>query len=1055
VRTGPGSYERQARLTEALLLLLVLLTLSLGGFLVLMAKMAVAPEVGKAVNINAATGGELARALGVPEDIGTALDATRKKRGGFTDVDALARVPLYEGDRAAAAEQLRALEAKTKKIPRAEVEKLLDIGPNRASRLLQLHINRPKWTWESLLRAPLVAPSRVSAASPRLVARTWEEARNTALGCGVALTLFLIVTHLLLRRFRPKADPFLLPVVGMLSVLGVLLLFGIKDPVRDIPSYAAQTQGIVIGGGIALLIALSAPLSRLPLHRYSYLYALAAIFGTMLLAVLGSGPGGVKLSVAGIQPVEAIKILMVYFLAAYLAERSGLLNDPARRRLFALPRPTDVLPLLLMYALPLALFSIVRDLGPVLLLFGTFLILVYLATGRGLYIWAGILGLGLAGWAGYALRIGVFETRVEMWLHPWNNVQKFGDHLVLGWWGLASGGPGGSGLGLGGPEFIPRGGSDLAFASLGEEVGIPGTVAVLVCFLALLARGLHIARRAGSEFERLLAAGLSALMVTQAFIIIAGTLGLLPLSGITLPFISHGKSSLVASYFIVGVLLALSNKAPAASLGIASHFAPATRRLNASFGLILGVVCLGWLVFLQGVAANRIAGRTVLVPDADNIRRPHLNPRLVELAERIPQGRILDRAGRALAETKNGKRVYPYGEATGHLIGYADPSIGGPVGLEAELQTRLRGFEDWTQMVTAWRMKDLPSYRLPEGQDVRLTLDAELQKAALAAFRQVTNGIRDRRGRPKNRGAVVVLDTATGGVLAAVTSPAYDPNMLTPKQLQEMNTDPDGQFPLINRALSGYYPPGSTFKIVTASALLLANQDGFTTNCVHVATNLKWSVDGIPYSRRRIVDDEGERPHSSTDLTEAVAESCNVYFARAGLQLGPDRLRETISLFGFAKIPAVTPFAAELPDIAFGQGPMLATPLEMAGVAQAVANGGTWLQPMLYETKEGGKRENILRTEDAERLGRMMGEVTISGTAARRFSSLGVSVAGKTGTAQNDRYDKRSHSWFIGFAPVERPQVAFAVIVENGGYGSQAAVPISRAVLGAISFNKE
>ncbi|MES2460859.1 MAG: hypothetical protein V4671_09760, partial [Armatimonadota bacterium] len=187
--------------------------------------------------------------------------------------------------------------------------------------------------------------------------------------------VFLFAAHLLVRRLQPRADPILLPIAALVAIFGVLLLFALKDPVRDMPSYLAQAQGVIFGGVLALALGLWPRLHRLPLHRYSYAFALAAVILTVLLGIFGGGPGGVKLSIAGVQPVEGIKILLVFFLAAYLAERGALLNDPLRRLgPFSVPRPRDAAPLLVLYSLPLLLFGLVRDLGPVLLLFGAFLL---------------------------------------------------------------------------------------------------------------------------------------------------------------------------------------------------------------------------------------------------------------------------------------------------------------------------------------------------------------------------------------------------------------------------------------------------------------------------------------------------------------------------------------------------------------------------------------------------------------------------------------------------------------------------------------------------------
>jgi peptidoglycan glycosyltransferase len=279
--------------------------------------------------------------------------------------------------------------------------------------------------------------------------------------------------------------------------------------------------------------------------------------------------------------------------------------------------------------------------------------------------------------------------------------------------------------------------------------------------------------------------------------------------------------------------------------------------------------------------------------------------------------------------------------------------------------------------------------------------------------------------------------------------PTYDPSTLTPKILAALNTDLKNEYPLINRATRGYYPPGSTFKIAVASTLFTADKANFTYTCRHIDTNVIWDAPGGPYARRRIVDDEGDRPHGLTNLTEAITVSCNIYFAHAALSEGSQTLRDQLSRFGFAKLPSKARFDSELPDIGYGQGPMLTTPLEMASVSQMVANGGTLLPPLYLKKVASTNSVSILPPNDAARLAEMMSRVTRTGTAAGRFDSLPFGVAGKTGTAQNDRYDRVAHSWFIGFAPVDNPRVAFAVIVENGGYGAQVAAPIAREILKA------
>ncbi len=504
----------------------------------------------------------------------------------------------------------------------------------------------------------------------------------------------------------------------------------------------------------------------------------------------------------------------------------------------------------------------------------------------------------------------------------------------------------------------------------------------------------------------------------------------------------------MASFFLIGVLLALSAGIPAGATPPARVYDVAAARVALAFAVFLvGVVArpppLG-----PGGARRPAGGADRARPDADGVRRPHVNRACCWLAG-VLRGQHPTARGGCWRDTGR-KRVYPLGAATGHLVGYVDPAVSvRPAGKRATTATLRRlQLGGWCR---SGAPRTCPGRGSRGGGDVTVALDAGLA-AALAALAEAAQ-VRDRRtGRPKNRGAVVVLDVATGGVLAAATLPTYDPARLTPAGLRALRANLDGDYPLVNRALDGRYPPGSTFKIVTASGLFAAGEADFTRTCGHVDTNVLWTVGETTYARRRIVDDESDRPHGLVNLSEGIAESCNIYFANAGIALGPDALRQQASRFGFARLPSAGQFAAELPDIAYGQGPMLASPLEMAGVALTVAADGRRLLPEFLKRAEPQVAATPLSPQDAARLAEMMRRVTLSGTAAGRFSTLPYAVAGKTGTAQNEEGDGMSHSWFIGFAPAQRPRVAFAVIAENGGYGASVAVPIARQVLRAAGL---
>ncbi|MBB6052277.1 penicillin-binding transpeptidase domain-containing protein [Armatimonas rosea] len=887
---------------------------------------------------------------------------------------------------------------------------------------------------DALVRHKLLTPSQLKAVELELAVRTWGTASATLWLCTVGLLVMFLGLHLHIRRIWPLADPYLLPCAALLSVLGVLLLFGLKDPVRDRMAFFAQAQGVWLGG-IGVFLLTIRRFWSLPLHRYGYLYVLSSLLLIVLLAIFGRGLGGVKLNLFGFQPVELIKVLLAFFLASYLADRGRALADTS-----AQARRADLYPLLAMYALPLALFALLKDLGPVLVLFGTFVALLYVVTSRGAFVWLGLVALGLGGWIGYVLEFGVFRTRVEMWLHPWENAAPGGDQLALGLWGMATGGATGAGLGRGGTGFIPRGGSDLAFSALAEDVGVLGPLVVLLCLGVIFWRGLALVPRTRSEFERYLAAGLTTLIGLQGLVIICGCLGLLPLTGISLPLVAYGKSAVVMTWVSIGLLLGISQRAQHDPELVPPYVHKGLSRLTLALTVPL-LVCVVTAFAAQTVLANTRALQLIKTPDADKAIRAHRNPRLLAIANQIPRGSLLDRKGKPLAKTVEGKRVYPLGPAGAHLIGVLSPALGGPTGFEESLAAPLQGMSDWGQALALWRAKDAPGFTLPQGKDVKLTLDADLQEATLKAIVRAAGRVKDKKtGKPKRAGAAVVIDIATGGVLAAVTAPTYDPSQPV--------TETDGS-PQVNRATSGLYPPGSAFKPVTAAALLKAGKGNLKlSGGTGGRETVRWKAGGKSYSRS-ITNDDGEALGGSLSLTEALVHSSNIYFAHAGLEVGAEALQEMSGQFGLTHLPVADRWTSELPDLAYGQGSLLVTPLELAGTMQTIAAGGTRRKLHFVESDKPETLATPITPEQAAVIARALAGVTERGTARGVFSSVPFSVAGKTGTAQTGNGDKQSHSWFVGFAPARAPKIAFAVIIENGGYGAKSAAPAAREILKA------
>ena len=938
----------------------------------------------------------------------------------------------------------------------------LGVSPETAAALVRAR-GRGWLSVYSLRHAKAWKDAHASVTDAALVVRTPKDAARLFWGGVLAFLPAFWLAHAVLRRSAPAADPFLLPWTALLSGIGLMLVYSVKDPYRDAPAFSGQVWGIALYGLAALLVPLSRPFGRLSLRRYQYVYAAAAA-GLMLgLLVLGHGPGGIHIELLGVEPVEFIKILLVLFVASYLADRRGMLGDATA----VLPRLADFGPLAAAYAFCLGLFLLVKDLGPAVLLLGVFVALLYLTTRRWVYPVVGVFLLLGAAELGYALHFGFFATRVLMWRHPWDNADKNGAQLAEGLWGMATGGMFGSGLGLGHPEMVPRAGSDSIFATLAEQTGLVGSLVMLAIYTLFIARGLSIARRAGTEFDRLLAAGLTLLLGGQTMMILGGVSGLTPLTGMTLPFVSFGASSLVAGFFAVGLLLQISGKTVHADFAdqATPEWNKAARALSLSCAVYLLVgVGIGRMVWVQGITDGQTAVRLLRTPDRDT--RPgsplpaHVNPRLLAYAAGIPRGLIRDRSGDVLARNpvsamepgqttllcpEGRPRVYPGGPAFAQIVWAVERplSAANPLGADGTL----RGFGSYADLLTPYRTQNLPFHHAPHAEDVTLTLDKNLQVAAVDALTKYAGLMRDRRtGRPKTKGAAVLLDASTGEALALASVPTFDPAALTPQSWSALEAAPDG--PAFNRAVSGLYPPGSAFKIVTATAGLENGLAGKTFVCRHVDTNVFWHFESHHYSRKRITDEEGFVPHGVTDMAKALRVSCNIYFAHLGIAMGPAALDQTAQKFGLAYMPPLPKLAEDLPDCAYGQGAVQVTPLEMGRVAQAVANNGRLLPPVFVKSRAGPSAGTEAMTPaEAAQMQQMLAGVVTDGTARGVFDGLPVSVAGKTGSAQNGRGDGVSHSWFVGFAPASRPALAFACVVENGGAGRDAAAPVCREIL--------
>ena len=417
--------------------------------------------------------------------------------------------------------------------------------------------------------------------APRVADPGESQGLSLANPVHIAVYLGLIgLAHLVLILSGRRMDQVLLPATAMLGGISLLLMERLPQTLvsQSIGPWTlglgdVQLAWLVLCFGLATALAVTVRSDRW-LRLYKYTWAAAGVALLVATYFLGDEINGQRLSlslgpISG-QPAELLKVILVVFLAGYLSEyRPLLVEESTKVGPISLPPLPFLAPMAAMWAIALGLVIVQRDLGAALLFFTVFLFLLYAATGRPGYVVVGVL-LFLAGSFVMYRLVGTVQTRVDIWLDPFKDPTGDGYQIVQSLYAFARGGLLGTGLGAGLPTVggnlpIPAVHTDFPLAALGEELGLVGVMAILGLFLVVVERGLRIAASAADDFRALLAAGLALVIGTQAFIIAAGNLKLIPLTGITLPFVSYGGSSVLASFVMLGVLLSISHRTATAA----------------------------------------------------------------------------------------------------------------------------------------------------------------------------------------------------------------------------------------------------------------------------------------------------------------------------------------------------------------------------------------------------------------------------------------------------------------------------------------------------------
>jgi cell division protein FtsW (lipid II flippase) len=392
----------------------------------------------------------------------------------------------------------------------------------------------------------------------------FREINRISIIYGLVFVGIFVLLHLLERVFLPQADPFLLPITALLAAVGLTEIFRIK------PSLAlTQGQWLLVGAGLFVLTVLIVR-DHMKLDRYRYLIGAVGLALLVATIVAGTTVNGAKLWIHAfgfsIQPSEFAKLAIVVFLAGYLDDKKVMLSVP-QRHVLGVPVPAFKYfgPLLVMWVLSLAMLVFMKDFGMALLFMSIFVALMYMATARAVYVAAGVGLFAIAG----AIAVYIVphvQDRFEVWLNPWPYASTTGYQLLQSLFTIADGGVVGAGFGRGyllyanRQPVVPDLQTDFIFTAIANEMGLLGAAGIVLVFLLFVWRGFRIAVYAPDGFSKLLAAGLATAFAIQSFIIIGGVTRLIPLTGVTLPFVSYGGSSITANLILVALLLMVSNR---------------------------------------------------------------------------------------------------------------------------------------------------------------------------------------------------------------------------------------------------------------------------------------------------------------------------------------------------------------------------------------------------------------------------------------------------------------------------------------------------------------
>jgi cell division protein FtsW (lipid II flippase) len=737
--------------------------------------------------------------------------------------------------------------------------------------------------------------------SPAVRLHTWQANLRWGQWAGVVAWFAAFISiHRLSLRYLPDRDPYLIPIVAVLTGWGVLTLWRLGEDFG-----LRQTVWLLVSSATFGLIAMRPKVINL-LRRYKYLWLTGGLLITGLTFLFGTYPGGTGphlwLGCCGIylQPSEPLKLLLVIYLAAYLADRS-LLN----LGLISLLLPTFILG-------GTAMFILIsqRDLGTATLFITVYALVVFLASGKRRLLVISAFLIVIAIFVGYQF-IPIIQVRLSAWLNPWADASGSSYQIVQSLLAIASGGTIGTGPGIGSPGVVPVSQSDFIFSAIAEETGLVGTLGMIILFAALSIRGLVVALHASNVYQRFLAAGITINLLAQTILIIGGNLRLLPLTGVTLPFVSYGGSSLLTSFISIALLAQVSN-----------HIEDEVAVLPDPKPYML----VGGLLLVGLFAAGTVNVYWSVIR-SDDLQQRADNPRWAVNDRYVERGSILDRNNQPISVTTGNPGNYTrtlLQPALGPIVGYSNPAYG-QAGLEASLDSYLRGIQGNASSTVS--LYQILYGQTPPGLNIRLSLDLKAQKLADAVLADKS-------------GALVIINSNTGEILAMASHPGFDPNTLNENWAQ-WTKDSRGLF--VNRATQGQYPPGTALgPFILASVLTQENAPDHVPNPSITFNGNLWDC-ALPIS-------------SNPTWGEMVSHGCPGAAFALAQHLRLDQVMQIIHQTQLDHAPnidlpvasaAVVQPQVGLSNLALGEGSLLVSPLQMALAASALSPQGVISAPRI------------------------------------------------------------------------------------------------------------